>query len=260
MRPPADSTWRRSQTEIKYGGYLRRQDAEMRRALHAEFQRIPDELRLSGPPWPVGGARPAARGGAPVVLRPGQPHPRHDAGRHGAAECGAFPTKQRNRRGNIGRVSAKRLRDRIARRARNVGLDVASPLLDGLEAYFLELARWNRKINLTAFQLDDDGSDDAVDRLLIEPVRGGQAHPGEARRSLIDIGSGGGSPAVPMKLARPDLSLTMVEVKVRKSVFLRQVARLLAARRRPRSRTPGSRSCWRGRPCTRIWTCSPSAR
>ena len=30
-----------------------------------------------------------------------------------------------------------------------------------------------------------------------------------------------------MKLARPDLSLTMVEVKVRKSVFLRQVARLL---------------------------------
>lgn len=99
-------------------------------------------------------------------------------------------------------------------------------LLDGLEAYFLELARWNRKINLTAFQIDDDGSDEAVDRLLIEPVVAARFIPANAKQ-LLDIGSGGGSPAVPMKLARPDLALTMVEVKVRKSVFLRQVARLL---------------------------------
>ncbi len=38
------------QTEIKYGGYLRRQDAEMRRALHAEFQRIPDGFVYRGLP------------------------------------------------------------------------------------------------------------------------------------------------------------------------------------------------------------------
>jgi len=123
-------------------------------------------------------------------------------------------------------VSAKRLRERIARRARNVSLEMAPSLLDGLEAYFLELARWNRKINLTAFQIDDDGSDEAVDRLLIEPVVAARFIPANAKQ-LLDIGSGGGSPAVPMKLARPDLALTMVEVKVRKSVFLRQVARLL---------------------------------
>ena len=38
------------QTEIKYGGYLRRQDAEIRRALHAEFQRIPDNFIYRGLP------------------------------------------------------------------------------------------------------------------------------------------------------------------------------------------------------------------
>lgn len=123
-------------------------------------------------------------------------------------------------------MSARRLRERIARRAKSVGLDIQPTLIDGLEAYFLELARWNRKINLTAFQIDDDGSDEAVDRLLIEPVLAARFIPANAK-SLIDIGSGGGSPAVPMKLARPDLALTMVEVKVRKSVFLRQVSRLL---------------------------------
>ena len=123
-------------------------------------------------------------------------------------------------------MSGKRLHERIVRRARNVGLEVIPDLVDGLAAYFLELARWNRKINLTAFQIDDDGSDEAVDRLLIEPVLAARFIPTSAK-SLLDVGSGGGSPAVPMKLARPDLALTMVEVKVRKSVFLRQVSRHL---------------------------------
>lgn len=111
-----------------------------------------------------------------------------------------------------------------------MSLDPQPALLDGLEAYYRELARWNRKINLTAFELGDDGSDESVDRLLIEPVVAAKHILGGAK-SLIDLGSGGGSPAIPLKLARPDLALTMVEVKVRKSVFLRQVARLLALER-----------------------------
>ena len=123
-------------------------------------------------------------------------------------------------------MSMKRLRERIARRGRQVGVDIPLELVEGLEAYYRELARWNRKINLTAFELTDDGSDASVDRLLVEPIVASRHIPGSAK-SLLDIGSGGGSPAIPMKLARPDLSLTMVEVKVRKSVFLRQVSRTL---------------------------------
>ena len=36
----------------------------------------------------------------------------------------------------------------------------------------------------------------------------------------MDVGSGGGSPAIPLKLALPRLRLTMVEAKARKSAFL----------------------------------------
>ena len=43
----------------------------------------------------------------------------------------------------------------------------------------------------------------------------------------MDIGSGGGSPAIPMKLAMPASGLTMVEVKARKSAFLREAVRTL---------------------------------
>ncbi len=77
-------------------------------------------------------------------------------------------------------------------------------------------------MNLTA--LDDP--DEAIDRLLVEPTLAAtEINP--AARAVVDIGSGGGSPAIPLKIARADLSLTMVEVRTRKSVFLREVVRHL---------------------------------
>ena len=44
---------------------------------------------------------------------------------------------------------------------------------------------------------------------------------------MIDIGSGGGSPAIPFALAVPGLRLLMVESKTRKSVFLKEAVRAL---------------------------------
>ena len=89
-------------------------------------------------------------------------------------------------------------------------------------SYYELLSRWNRKINLTAL----DNPDEAIDRLLLEPVLAARHFP-EAYPSIMDIGSGGGSPAIPMKLAVPSSSLTMVEVKARKSAFLREAVRTL---------------------------------
>src|SRR4029079_8095378 len=45
------------------------------------------------------------------------------------------------------------------------------------------------------------------------------------------IGSGGGSPAIPMKLCAPTVELTMVEAKARKSAFLREAVRTLRLER-----------------------------
>lgn len=123
-------------------------------------------------------------------------------------------------------MSQRRLRDRILRRARSAGLDLSRDTLESLAQYFSELAKWNRKINLTALDVDDDGSDEAVDRLLIEPLLAAKLIPPHAQ-NLLDVGSGGGSPAIPLRIAREGLQLTMVEVKVRKSAFLRQASRLL---------------------------------
>lgn len=96
----------------------------------------------------------------------------------------------------------------------------------GLEGYLEHLTRWNRKINLTALPLEPL-SDDAVDRLIVEPLAAAVSV-AAADRVAIDIGSGGGSPAVPLRLVCPHLRMVMVESKVRKTAFLREIIRQLA--------------------------------
>jgi 16S rRNA (guanine527-N7)-methyltransferase len=122
-------------------------------------------------------------------------------------------------------VTSREFRERLGRRARRVGLAVPSSLREALEAYYRLLARWNAKINLTSLDLEAS-ADEAFDRLLIEPLVAARLLPGPSC-VMLDIGSGGGSPAIPMKLAAPASRLTMVEAKTRKSAFLREAVRHL---------------------------------
>lgn len=119
-------------------------------------------------------------------------------------------------------MAARDFRTRLTRRAAKAGLFLATDLTDALASYFDLLSRWNRKINLTAL----DNPDEAIDRLLLEPVLAARHLPDHSS-AVMDVGSGGGSPAIPMKLASPSSSLTMVEVKARKSAFLREAVRVL---------------------------------
>ena len=111
---------------------------------------------------------------------------------------------------------------RLTRRGARVGLFFAEELIEKLETFYSLLYRWNQKINLTSIA----DPDEAIDRLLLEPLIAARHVPPSATR-LMDIGSGGGSPAIPLKLALPHLHLTMVEAKVRKSAFLREASRQL---------------------------------
>ena len=94
-------------------------------------------------------------------------------------------------------------------------------LADRLGAYVDLLRRWNTKVNLTRLDRDDAG----LARLAIEPLAAVPFLPVQGQ--LVDIGSGGGSPAIPLKLAVPHLALRMVEAKVRKAAFLREAVRHL---------------------------------
>ena len=114
----------------------------------------------------------------------------------------------------------------MVKRARKAGVFLKDDLVEQLSGYYELLDRWNRKINLTAL----DNPDEAIDRLVLEPIVAARQLPSPTA-NLMDIGSGGGSPAIPMKLCAPSIQLTMVEAKARKSAFLREAVRVLRLER-----------------------------
>lgn len=120
-------------------------------------------------------------------------------------------------------MNLRELRGRVERRARQAGVSLGPDLLSRLIAYFELLARWNVKMNLTSLGEPDE----AIDRLLLEPVVAARYLPAGVR-GVMDVGSGGGSPAIPLKLAAPYVRLWMVERKNRKAAFLREALRHLS--------------------------------
>jgi 16S rRNA (guanine527-N7)-methyltransferase len=120
-------------------------------------------------------------------------------------------------------VTSQEFADRLRQRADRVALILPDDVIGRLEAYVRLLAAWNQKINLTALPLNPP-SDETFDRLLIEPLIAAR-HVPPAGGLAIDVGSGGGSPAIPLAIASPQIELTMVESRSRKAVFLAEAAR-----------------------------------
>ncbi|TFG86510.1 MAG: 16S rRNA (guanine(527)-N(7))-methyltransferase RsmG [Gemmatimonadales bacterium] len=101
------------------------------------------------------------------------------------------------------------------------GVVLAEPLLESLEWLGRELLRWNRTHNLTAIVDPDEVREKhLVDSLTLLPLLAG------AQR-LLDLGSGPGFPALPLKIVRPELEIVSVDAVGKKIAFQRHVARTL---------------------------------
>ena len=89
-----------------------------------------------------------------------------------------------------------------------------------LATYCAELDRWNQKLNLTGLS-----GASLVQRLVVEPVWIGVAL--KISGVLTDVGSGNGSPGVPIAIARQLGSVQFVEPRIRRAAFIRNVLQRL---------------------------------
>lgn len=105
------------------------------------------------------------------------------------------------------------------------GISLRPEQVERFFTYYELLLRWNSVVNLTALPLVGL-PDDTLDRLFMEPLVASRFIPDLPIRWL-DIGSGGGSPAIPLGILRPRARLTMTEPKARKAGFLREAVRAL---------------------------------
>src|SRR5262245_7655980 len=102
-----------------------------------------------------------------------------------------------------------------------VVLPIPTTACEALATYCQELERWNQKINLTSLV----GSN-LVRRLVVEPIW--IAEDLKIAGNVVDIGSGNGSPAIPIRLYRPLTHLHLVETRSRRAAFLRHLKSTLA--------------------------------
>ncbi|HEY9447525.1 MAG TPA: 16S rRNA (guanine(527)-N(7))-methyltransferase RsmG, partial [Burkholderiales bacterium] len=86
---------------------------------------------------------------------------------------------------------------------------------DQLLAYLRLLDKWNRVYNLTAVRdIDAMLTQHVLDSLAVIPhVKG---------RTLLDVGSGGGLPGIPLAIASPEMSVTLLDSNHKKATFLKQ--------------------------------------
>jgi 16S rRNA (guanine(527)-N(7))-methyltransferase RsmG len=86
------------------------------------------------------------------------------------------------------------------------------------------LEKWNRRMNLTASTRAED-----LAPLVEESLWAAQAYrrrkPGERPWRHLDIGTGSGFPAIPLKIVNPFIHLTLLESREKKAFFLEQVVR-----------------------------------
>lgn len=87
------------------------------------------------------------------------------------------------------------------------------------------LIKWNASYNLTSITSPKDVLDlHLVDSLALAKCRATLLN---GSKTVLDVGSGGGLPAIPLAIVRPELEITMVDAVQKKTIFQRQAISML---------------------------------
>ena len=128
------------------------------------------------------------------------------------------PGQRGNKEVNIG---SSRWKQQICRTAAALGVETFPEHLEAFAIHARELLFWNRRTNLTTVTDPEQVAlKHFVDSLV--PLRW---IPPEAR--VLDLGSGGGFPGIPLKVVRNGLSVTLIDAVRKKVSFMNHVIRVL---------------------------------
>jgi 16S rRNA (guanine527-N7)-methyltransferase len=103
-----------------------------------------------------------------------------------------------------------------------LGLTLSQQQVADLNTFLQELERWNRVHNLTSVEGEQASIDlHLIDSIAILPIM--REFLPSTQVQIADLGSGGGLPAIPIAIAQPDWSISLIEAVRKKTAFLQNV-------------------------------------
>jgi len=100
-----------------------------------------------------------------------------------------------------------------------LGLSLSEEVLDKFCCYYDELCLWDRSINLTGLRTDQE----RTVLLFVDSLAGLLALSKKTDVKIVDIGTGGGFPGIPLKLALSSLHVLLMEPRANKTAFLHNI-------------------------------------
>ena len=116
--------------------------------------------------------------------------------------------------------------EQLAAGARRLGIQLTPLQNFQFKVYSQELLSWNRRMNLTAITAPEQvETKHFLDSLTVSLALGkesdSQANLGPIR--VLDVGSGGGFPGLPLKIVFPELQVSLLEATRKKAAFLKHI-------------------------------------
>lgn len=97
-----------------------------------------------------------------------------------------------------------------------VGVELTETQTQSLLGYLASLLKWNKAFNLTAITSEQEALDlHLIDSVAISPYI-------KKYDSLLDVGTGGGLPGIPLAILNPDKQFSLLDTNSKKTRFLKQ--------------------------------------
>jgi 16S rRNA (guanine527-N7)-methyltransferase len=117
----------------------------------------------------------------------------------------------------INELERKLLKDH----AKALGLELTEQQLEKFNLYKKLIGEWNQKINL----ISRKDTSRIISYHFLDSISSVGLIP--AQSMVVDLGSGAGLPGIPIKIARPDINLVLIESIKKKAVFLSHALEVL---------------------------------
>jgi len=122
---------------------------------------------------------------------------------------------------NLQEQSIQEFKHHVLNGSNHLGINVSEHQADLMVMHAKELMAWNKKINLTAIK----DPLKIAEKHFIDSIAAVLFFKNET--SLIDLGSGGGFPGIPIKIMNPSLRVVLIDASRKKINFLKHVIRTL---------------------------------